>query len=406
MRNRAFAVLFGAEAQSIVGDQLARVALSVLVFDRTGNAAATAVTYAATFLPAILGGLLLARLGDRFPRRRVMVACDLGRAALFLVMALPGIPLWAMFVPLIAAVFLGPAFSASEVSYLAGALTPDGFRSATGIRMTASQTAQVGGFAVGGVLVTAISPRGALAIDAATYAISALVIAALLRPKARMPARAGQPQFVAPPRQGGAISIWRDRRLRGLVMLSALAGCFVVPEGLAVPFGAQTGASTAQSGLLLAAIPLGAAIGAAVLVRSRRTGGVQLAQVMAIGCGLPLVLSGFMPHWPLALVCWFLSGALSAYQVEVMTAIAQAVSDTVRTHVLGIASSILIAVQGLGLIIFGGAAQLTSPGTATALAGIVGTGLAVLLTLRGFEDRPPVAAGAGIGRPTGAHFRS
>lgn len=70
---REFRALWAAELLSITGDQLARVGLAVLVFARTSSASLTALTYALTFLPALLGGVLLGGLADRFPRRGVMI---------------------------------------------------------------------------------------------------------------------------------------------------------------------------------------------------------------------------------------------------------------------------------------------------------------------------------------------
>src|SRR5262245_51548455 len=77
-----FRALWLAYAQSIVGDQLARVALSILVFNRTGSPAWTAITYALTFLPALVAGVLLSGLADRHPRREVMMGADLARGGL------------------------------------------------------------------------------------------------------------------------------------------------------------------------------------------------------------------------------------------------------------------------------------------------------------------------------------
>ena len=70
LRIRVFAILYGAQLLSTIGDQLARVALAVLVFDSTGSSAITALTYATTFLPAVCGGIVLARIGDRLSRPR------------------------------------------------------------------------------------------------------------------------------------------------------------------------------------------------------------------------------------------------------------------------------------------------------------------------------------------------
>ena len=65
LRVPEFRVIWLADAQSAVGDQLARVALSVLVFERTSSALLTALAYSLTFLPALIGGALLSGLADR-----------------------------------------------------------------------------------------------------------------------------------------------------------------------------------------------------------------------------------------------------------------------------------------------------------------------------------------------------
>ncbi|HET6876622.1 MAG TPA: MFS transporter [Jatrophihabitans sp.] len=382
-RNRTFAVLYSAETQSIAGDQLARVALSVLVFQQTGSAAATAATYAATYLPAVLGGWVLGRLGDRYPRRAVMVGCDLARAALFAAMTIPGLPLAAVIAFLIGAVFLGPAFSASQVSYLSTVLDKASFRVATGLRMVTGQAAQVAGFAVGGVLVAVLHPHGALLVDAATYLISAVAVGAL---RSAPPSRAGacrapdgaEAASVAAPRR----SLRRDGQLWAMAGLSVLAGFFVVPEGLAVPFGARTGATTVQIGLLLAALPLGGALGAALLVHvvppARR---LAAARWMAIGCGLPLLVPAFVHHWSAAMVCWLVSGVLGAYQVEIVTSLVHRIPDASRSRILGILSASLLGAQGLGVLAFGLVARLVPVATTIAIAGLAGSCLALVLGL-------------------------
>jgi MFS family permease len=69
LRVAEFRALWIAEVFSVAGDQLARVALALLVFSRTGSASLTALTYALTFVPALIGGWLLSGLADRWPRR-------------------------------------------------------------------------------------------------------------------------------------------------------------------------------------------------------------------------------------------------------------------------------------------------------------------------------------------------
>ena len=394
-RNRNFLIPYLAEAQSIGGDQIGRVALSILVFDRTNSAVWTAFTYALTFLPAILGGFLLGGVGDRFPYSAVMVVTDLVRAGLFLCMAIPGVPLLVVALLVAAAFFLGPAFSAALVSRLAATLTPVEFRSASGIRMVTAQLTQVVGFAVGGVIVALVHPHVALSIDAATFVVSAVLIAAFVHwrlrrpelpatttamgtlpptsPPTSTPTSSADPSFDdadagEPPR------LWHDPRLRHLILLTALAGFFVVPEGLAVPVAHDLGAPTEAAGLLLAAGPLGGALGATLLVRLGARGhGVRRAERMALACGLPLVAVVFLPPWPVVAVLFAVSGALWAYQVEVVTAFVHAVDGRFRSTAVARASALLLGAQGLGLVLFGAIGDVLGTGWGVGAAGAAGT---------------------------------
>src|SRR5262249_28302997 len=69
-----FRALWLAQVLSVAGDQLARVALTLLVYDRTGSALLAAVTFAASVVPAFLGGVTLSGLADRLPRPRGPIA--------------------------------------------------------------------------------------------------------------------------------------------------------------------------------------------------------------------------------------------------------------------------------------------------------------------------------------------
>src|SRR4051795_10881382 len=77
-----FRSLWLAQALSFIGDQFAQVALAVLVYDNTKSTLLTALVYALTYIPPIVGGPVLSGLADLFPRRTVMVVCDVLRAGL------------------------------------------------------------------------------------------------------------------------------------------------------------------------------------------------------------------------------------------------------------------------------------------------------------------------------------
>jgi MFS family permease len=386
LRSRVFLALYLAETQSVLGDQLARVALSVLVFERTHSTSETAVAYALTFLPALVGGAFLSGLADRFAQRTVMVCGDLMRAGLLAAMAISGMPIGALFALLVVAVLLGPTFTAAEVSLIAAVFDPERFRVATGLRMITNQLAQVAGFALGGAVVTLLNPQWALRIDACSFALSALVIARAARPAA---IAGGVPDPEPGPSKRatlGVAAVLRglraDHHLRALVGLTWLAGFFVVPEGLAAPYTAAIGSGTASVGILMAAIPAGSVVGAYVVLRrvrpARRPGVVS---VMAVLTGLPLVACGVKPVLPVSIGLWILSGIFAAYLLDVMTSVVQLTPADRRGRMVGLVGAGLIGVQGLGVVAFGVAADHIGAAAAVAVAGGIGTALAVPLAL-------------------------
>ena len=90
---REFRGLWSAQVLSYGGDQFAQVAIAILVYHRTHSPFLTALAYALTYLPPIIGGPFLSGLADFIPRRQVMIACDVTRAGLVGLMAIPAMPL-------------------------------------------------------------------------------------------------------------------------------------------------------------------------------------------------------------------------------------------------------------------------------------------------------------------------
>jgi predicted MFS family arabinose efflux permease len=378
LRSRAFRAVYLAETASILGDQLARVALAILVFDRTGSASATALTYALTFLPAILGGAVLSDISDRLPRRLVLVGSDVVRGALVLAMLVPGMPVGALLVLLAVVVFVNPAFTSAEVAFLSTVLEGDRYRAATGLRMMTNQLAQVAGFAVGGAVVALLGPRWGLALDAVSYGLSALLIATGTRGTRDRRLHAAGADGRRPARREPVRSLFRDPRVRALVALIGLAGFFVIPEGLAAPYVATLGGGAAWVGVLMAALPLGSVLGTIVVLR--RVGQADRGRVtaaMAVLTGVPLVACWPAPGLPVSAVLWLVSGALAAYLMDAMTSVVQLTREERRGRFVGIVGAGLLGVQGIGLIVFGYVAAQLGAHVAVGLAGAVGTVCAV-----------------------------
>ena len=170
-----FRYLWLAQVLSVLGDQLARVAMTVLVYDQTRSAFWAALTYAVTLVPWLLGGLALSGLADRLPRRAVMVACDLIRTVLVGVMALLSIGgatdagLVLLVVLLFGVTLFDSPFKAARSAMLPDILTGDLYVLGVAVSQTALQVGMVAGFALGGIVVAVLQcASGALALDAAT----------------------------------------------------------------------------------------------------------------------------------------------------------------------------------------------------------------------------------------------
>lgn len=384
-----FRALWLAELLSVVGDQVARVALSILVFQRTNSAGLTALTYAMTYLPDLIGGPLLSGLADRYPRRTVMVISDLSRAVLVGGMAIPGMPIAVVAVLLVLARLANAPFAAAQAATVPAVLEGDRYVLGQTIRQITHQSAQLAGFVGGGTIVALLGTSQALATDALTFLLSATLIALGVRRRpAAVPDGEEKPSTMRQLTAGARI-IWGDPRLRSLVALAWLAGFLVVPEGLAAPYAAQIDSGDVAVGLLLAAQPAGTVVGAFAMARwvapERR---LLMLGGLAVLAMLPLVGFALTPGLLLAVVLLAVSGVFGAYQVTAGATFMRIVPDSGRGQAFGLAGSGLIAVQGVGLAAGGLLVTLTdSPAAAIAYTGAAGALVAAAAAAAWYRSR-------------------
>jgi MFS family permease len=395
-----FRFLWLAHAQSVAGDQLARVALSVLVFNRTGSAGWTALTYAMTILPDLFGGALLAGLADRYSRRGVLVVADLVRAALVALMVLPGQPIAAMVALVFLVQLLFSPWSAARNAILPTVLDGDRFVVGVAVFRTTSQLGMVVGFGAGAALVAVLGTNTTLLIDSGTFLASALLILFGVRAHRPPGASGGRtPGAWLVSIRAGFRLVSSDRRLRTLVALACVSGFYVIPEGLAVPYAAQIHGGTAAVGWLLAANPVGAVLGMLTLRALRPDRRVRMMGPLSVVCCVVLVPTGWAPGLPVAFALWALSGFCSAYDMIANATFVQLVPDHSRGQALGLAGSAMQGCQGVAVIAAGLLAQVRTPATVVALSAGVGV-LAALAAAVGWARAASPALRAESGEAT------
>ncbi|MFC5835830.1 MFS transporter [Nonomuraea insulae] len=388
---REFRALWYGQGLSLLGDQLAQVALAVLVYDRTRSPLATAAVYALTYLPSIVGGPLLAGLADRFARRGVMLTCDLIRAALVAAMAVPGMPFWALCALVFLVVLLSAPFSAARAALLPEVLEGDAYVIGSALQNMTNQAVQMLGFAAGGALIATLGPYRALALDAATFLGSALILISGVRRRPAAQRDGAKPSMWTMTRAGARL-VFGSRKLRTLVLFAWLCGFYILPEGLAVPYAAKLATGTLPvaviTGLLMAAMPAGTVVGAFLFSRfvapPRR---LRLMGWMAMLSCAPLIVTAMRPPLAVVLAAWVLSGVGGAYQLAANAAFVQAVPAERRAQAFGLVQSGLMAVQGIGILVGGFAAERLGPEPVVALAGIAGVISAAVLAMMWTESR-------------------
>ncbi|SFP26731.1 Predicted arabinose efflux permease, MFS family [Amycolatopsis arida] len=394
LRNTEFRALWIAEAQSVFGDHLTTVALAIMVYQRTESALWAALVYALTFLPALAGGLGLAQLADRFPRRTVLVACAAAQAVLVGLMAIPGTPLLLVGGLLVLARLAGAPANAAQNALTREVFTDDErYLRSQDVRGITTNIAMLVGLASGGFLVLQLGGSAALALDALTFGVSALLV---WRRVAWRPAAgaAGEPWF-------GAIRwVFGQRRLRVLLALSWLVGLAVIPEGLAAPLADQIDAPPTAVGWLLAADPLGFIVG--VFVLSRFVSGENRRRamgVLAIASAATLVAFALEPSLPYALLLLALAGATGAYIITVGATFITWVPNELRGGAGGLYRTGLRVAQGIGVALGGVVAELVGSASVTiALAGVAGVALGIPVALSWARVRA-----GGVGAPLPAH---
>ena len=367
----------------------------MLVYQRTDSPLLSAVTFAISYLPWLLGGPLLSTLADRFPRHRVLISTDAARALLVTGMAVPGTPLPLLLGLLFVVAVCGPPFESARSALMADVLDGDRYALATSLTNVGSQVAQVLGFVLGGTLVAVLSPSSALLLDAATFAVSAVWLWARLQ---RRPA----------PDDGGdaegSRSMWRDAaeglrligrtpRLRAIIAVTWVGMLFAnAPEGIAAPLVEQLGQGPAQVGVLLGANPAGVTVGGLLIARALTQEHRERLVPHLVALSLaPILLAGLITVWSgpgtgayaAVVALMFVAGLGAAWSIPLNVAFVQTVPSAYRGRAFGVAVSGLYGVQGIGVLGAGALAEGLTAGTVVGLIGALGL-LAVVPPLVGY----------------------
>ena len=377
-----FRAIFVANIVSMLGSVVAAVALTVLVYQQTRSPALAASVMALSFLPYLIGGALLGAAADRLPARRVLVACDLASAALIGCMVIPGVPLPGLLALLFAIGLIAPVYQGVRSALLPEVLPP-GPRYVLGralMRMVA-QSAQVVGYGVGGLLLASLSPRGALVVDAMSFAASGLV---LRFGTAARPAGATRRGSMARDSLTGLRNVFAHRPTRRILLFSWLVpACVVAPEALAAPYATHIGQPARAAGFLLMGLPIGT-VAADIIAARMLTSRLQRRIIVpaALLSFAPLAAFAGSPGLVLAVGLLAVAGLGHAWAAGMDGLLIDTAPSELRNRALALAGAGIMFTQGAGFALWGIAGQCLPVTVVVPLAATAGVLAATLLRPR------------------------
>ena len=389
--------LWLAQLASELGDWASRIALAVLVFERTHSPLATGLVTTASLLPYAGLGPLTAAIADRRPRRQVMVAADVMRGLIFLLLALPGVPTAMLLVGALAAGLATPPFEAARSALRADLMVDDDtYSSYNALAVMTQQVAVALGYLCGGGLILVLGARGTLGLNGASFFLSAFLVSRL---RSRQTPAAAPDGLLAHLRDGAG-ALFADPALRICVILgvvSSVAG--TIPEALAAAF---EHASPGRAAFLLAAAPVTLILTSALVpVGGDDRRRLRMAAVI-LGGGAALALPGFVlgHSFLFAVLGWAAAGIPFAVIVAAGPVVRRRLPARSRAVAFGVLQSATMGGACLGGLAGGALAdQVGVLGACLAgcgLAVVTGAGLLGLLARTdALAPRPTAVDGAG-----------
>lgn len=365
-----FRVVFLTRALAVGADTLRTVALSVLVFTATGSAFLGALTFGISFLPQVIGGVVIGALPDLVRPRVLIVAGYTIEAAGALALALLDLPVWASLLLVALIGCLAPVFNGTAGKLTADSLTGDAFVLGRSLFQLAASAAQVLGLAAGGIAVATVGAQHALLITAGCHMVAALA-ARLLLPDLPSPDHTTRRSLV---RRSWRVNraLLGDRTVRRLLLAMWLPPAFITgAESLLIPYAALRGFPNGSAGLLLACVPVGMMLGNVVIARLLAPATRErLVPALVALLGLPLI--GFALDLGVVAIGALLAvtGFGFGYGLGLQRAFRDAIPDETRGQAFGLMSTGLMTLQGVGPALFGLATEVAPVGVAMALGGV------------------------------------
>lgn len=405
LRCRSFALLWAGQTVSIAGNGIYSVALPLEVFRFTGNALDLSVVLGVTTVPMLALILIAGAVADRVSRRLIMMAADtvsgLAVAMMAVLIATGQVRLWMLIVFSLvmgtSAAFFLPASSAIFRDILPPGLMVNA-NSLSSLSLALAQ--HLAGPLLGGVVVAAGGTSWAFGLDAASFGVSIVCLAAMGRPKADHAAEQGygaSPRLLAEMRAGlrycrSQAWLWWSMLAMAVANFACFTPIFIFEPLLVRHF--FTGHAVAL-GLIFAANGVGGALASLYVTRY----GAPRKRIAAVwaglsGCGLGAALLGISPSiWVATILAGLLWAAATYGNILWLATIQEAVPPELLGRVTSLDWLVSLTLAPLGILAGGALASAAGVRTALVAGGVVAAcagSVALMPKVRELDLRPGV----------------
>ncbi|MDH6137609.1 putative MFS family arabinose efflux permease [Kitasatospora sp. MAA4] len=370
-RTPEFTPYFLTSALQVAASTVAGPALGTLIYASTGSPLLSALAMFGPSLAQVVGATTLLSAADRLPPRAALTGLallfGLGDAA----QAVPGLPVGAAFAVLLALGMVGSLGGGVRYGLLNEILSREGYLLGRSVLNMSVGVLQVCGYALGGVLVSTVSPRGTLLVGAALGLAAAAV--ARFGLGRRAPRATGRPSVAQTWRTNARLWSSAPRRCVFLALWvpnGLIVGC----ESLFVPY------SPRHAGMLFAFAALGMLVGDTVTgrflpARWKERLGSPLRLLLAV----PYLVFALNPALPLAVAAVVLASVGYSASLLLQERLMALTPDELSGQALGLHSSGMLTMQGAGAALAGAVAQQTSPATAMTCVAVLSAAVTLAL---------------------------
>jgi predicted MFS family arabinose efflux permease len=346
-----------------LGDWSARLALAILVLERSGSPTAVGVVGLLFVIPWVGVGQVLTAWAGRFQRRLVLVGSDTFRGLAFVVIGTLDLPTPALLVVVGLTALADPVFEATKSAYVTELVSKEDYSEAIQVSHAAGQASSLLGYAMGGVLVAAAGAEFTLFVNGVTFMLSALLISQVRQVGRRDAAAGNDPSLRA------GFSFLRKDRLSAVAFFStviAVAAAMSVESQVVVYAQAVSGFDEELVGLLSAITPL-ATLVAVTQIKTAGDDASLLTRGLIIGAVASAGAAGLL--WSgadgvLVFVAYALVGVVFTFVTTTNVVVGRRLPNANRAAIFSVLQAGVFLGLSLGALLGGIVSDMTSPETA------------------------------------------